>query len=82
VSGRHDSTGPSSASSYEDRSDRDLLVIAVTRLDQLLDTTADHEQRLRSLEKRVPALSAIATAVGSVLGSTGGTLAHLWTGGH
>lgn len=76
MTGRH---GPED---YADRSDRDLLVIAVTQLEQLVDQARDHEERLRTLERRVPSLAAIATAAGSLLGGTGGTIIHALTGGH
>jgi hypothetical protein len=76
MTGRH---GPED---YSDRSDRDLLVIAVTQLEQLLALGEDHEERLRTLERRVPSLAAIATAAGSLLGGTGGTIIHALTGGH
>lgn len=75
-------TGRHVPEDYEDRSDRDLLVAAVTKLDLLLESNADHEQRLRSLERRVPTLAAAATALGSILGTAGTPLVHLLTGGH
>jgi hypothetical protein len=75
-------TGRHVPEDYSDRSDRDLLVTAVTMLDQLVALGADHEQRLRTLERRVPSLAAIATAAGSLLGGTGGTIIHALTGGH
>lgn len=75
MTGRH---GPEN---YEDRSDRDLLVMTVTKLDQLVQASADHEERLRTLERRVPTLAAAATAIGSLLGGTGGSIVHLLTGG-
>ena len=50
-----------------ERSDHDLLISMDTKLDIALGSLADHEKRIRSIERRIWTLSTAAGLAGSTL---------------